>query len=400
MSDYSKTVNFAIKDGLLSGDPAKKILGTEIDTEFNNVATHSQTKLDDTDLASQAQAEGGSNNTTLMTPLRTQQWADYNAGIVGDLRSLTDPGADRLIYWDDSAGAGSFLTIGSGLTITGGDTLIASAAGQVPISRMINTGAGLTGGGDLSADLTLSISHLGIEALTDPGADAALVWDDSAGASVFSTFGEGVQNTGANVIKADISGLTAITSVDSAADYAIVFDATDGVHKKVLVSNFVSGAGYIPVSKYVTVIETRTSTTTPATSTDLSGWSLAAGGVYKIEGALLLNCSSATPDARFKWITSTAVLSARIGYTGVRFYSSATAGSSSADDLSIAHTTETEISLPVEGGATGGNFVHVSGMLIQGASPATLDFQWCQNNSSGTSVSLMEGSWITVTRIA
>lgn len=191
MSDYSKTVNFAIKDGLLSGDPAKKILGTEIDTEFNNVATHSQTKLDDTDLASQAQAEGGSNNTTLMTPLRTQQWADYNAGIVGDLRSLTDPGADRLIYWDDSAGAGSFLTIGSGLTITGGDTLIASAAGQVPISRMINTGAGLTGGGDLSADLTLSISHLGIEALTDPGADAALVWDDSAGASVFSTFGEG-----------------------------------------------------------------------------------------------------------------------------------------------------------------------------------------------------------------
>lgn len=33
--------------------------------------------------------------------------------------ALTDPNADRLLFWDDSAGATAFLTPGTGLTITG-----------------------------------------------------------------------------------------------------------------------------------------------------------------------------------------------------------------------------------------------------------------------------------------
>jgi hypothetical protein len=41
--------------------------------------------------------------------------------------SLTDPNADRLLFWDDSAGAMAFLTAGSGLTIT--DTTITAAGG-------------------------------------------------------------------------------------------------------------------------------------------------------------------------------------------------------------------------------------------------------------------------------
>src|SRR5215831_10816800 len=47
MSNYSKTVNFAVKDGLVTGNPAKVIKGTEIDTEFNNIATMSASKIDD-----------------------------------------------------------------------------------------------------------------------------------------------------------------------------------------------------------------------------------------------------------------------------------------------------------------------------------------------------------------
>ena len=46
MSDYSKTVNFAAKDSLSTGDSNKIVRGTEINTEFDNIATAIATKLD------------------------------------------------------------------------------------------------------------------------------------------------------------------------------------------------------------------------------------------------------------------------------------------------------------------------------------------------------------------
>ena len=44
MSNYSKTTNFAVKDTLASGNPAKIIKGSEIDTEFTNIQTAVATK--------------------------------------------------------------------------------------------------------------------------------------------------------------------------------------------------------------------------------------------------------------------------------------------------------------------------------------------------------------------
>ena len=46
MSNYTKTVNFAAKDALTTGDANKVVKGTEIDTEFNNIATAVATKID------------------------------------------------------------------------------------------------------------------------------------------------------------------------------------------------------------------------------------------------------------------------------------------------------------------------------------------------------------------
>ena len=46
MSNYTKSTNFATKDALPSGDPLKIVKGTEIDTEFNNIATAIATKSD------------------------------------------------------------------------------------------------------------------------------------------------------------------------------------------------------------------------------------------------------------------------------------------------------------------------------------------------------------------
>ena len=52
MSNYTKTTNFAAKDSLPSGNAAKIVKGTEIDTEFNNIATAVGTKADTSALTS------------------------------------------------------------------------------------------------------------------------------------------------------------------------------------------------------------------------------------------------------------------------------------------------------------------------------------------------------------
>jgi hypothetical protein len=50
MSNYIKTTNFAAKDALPSGNPAKVAKGTDVDTEFNNIATAISTKIDTSSL--------------------------------------------------------------------------------------------------------------------------------------------------------------------------------------------------------------------------------------------------------------------------------------------------------------------------------------------------------------
>ena len=46
MTDYVKSTNFASKDSLAIGNPLKIVKGTEIDAEFNNIATAVATKAD------------------------------------------------------------------------------------------------------------------------------------------------------------------------------------------------------------------------------------------------------------------------------------------------------------------------------------------------------------------
>jgi hypothetical protein len=46
MANYTKTVDFAAKDSLTTGNAAKIVKGTEINTEFANIATAVATKAD------------------------------------------------------------------------------------------------------------------------------------------------------------------------------------------------------------------------------------------------------------------------------------------------------------------------------------------------------------------
>lgn len=48
MSNYTKSTNFAAKDSLSHGNPAKVVKGTEINTEFDNISAAIATKADGT----------------------------------------------------------------------------------------------------------------------------------------------------------------------------------------------------------------------------------------------------------------------------------------------------------------------------------------------------------------
>ena len=62
---------------------------------------------------------------SIQTQLNSKQAQD---AFLDDIAALTDPGADRILFWDDSAGDIVWLTVGTNLTITG-TTLDATGGG-------------------------------------------------------------------------------------------------------------------------------------------------------------------------------------------------------------------------------------------------------------------------------
>jgi len=76
---------------------------------------------------------------------RLQKWeraADLGLG------KLSDPNADRVLFWDDSAGALKWLTLGTGLTIT--DTTIVSAPVRYAVKAYRSASFSISGPGTIT----------------------------------------------------------------------------------------------------------------------------------------------------------------------------------------------------------------------------------------------------------
>ena len=123
------------------------------------------------------------------------------------IESLSDPNADRILIWDDSAGAVAWATANSNLAISGTDinatdtdTTYSAGNGIALSSTTFSVAAG-TGLSQSSSGLALS--HLGIESLTDPDADRILIWDDSAGAVAWATANSNLAISGTNINATD-----------------------------------------------------------------------------------------------------------------------------------------------------------------------------------------------------
>lgn len=121
--------------------------------------------------------------------------------------------------------------------LTDADSAIAALQSDVATleGRNIDTGFGLSGGGDLSADRTIA---LGNPALTDPGADRGVFWDDSAGKLDWLTYGSGLTLAGTTLTAgggSDPDGNAALTKPLASAftlenaGTASMTDGTNGI---------------------------------------------------------------------------------------------------------------------------------------------------------------------------
>ena len=150
MSQYTKSTNFATKDNLTPGDPLKIVRGTEIDTEFNNIATAIATK---TDNASAALTGGTINDTTIgattastgaFTTLAASSAVTFSGGtangvaylngskVVTSGTALTFDGSNLGLGVTPSAWTGSFKSLQIGST---GRAVYAGGAGYTLIGE-------------------------------------------------------------------------------------------------------------------------------------------------------------------------------------------------------------------------------------------------------------------------
>ena len=100
------------------------------------------------------------------------------------------------IDWTRIKNKATAVASGSNGLLTGSDkSKLDGIESGAKANQTITTGTGLTGGSS-SDSMTISLSHLGIDGLTDPAGDRIMFWDDSAGASQWLSLGSNVSISG------------------------------------------------------------------------------------------------------------------------------------------------------------------------------------------------------------
>ena len=103
----------------------------------------------------------------------------------------------------------------------------------------VTAGTGLSGGGT-SGGVTVNLSHLGIESLSDPNDDQIIFWDDSAGATAFLDITTGLDITATNLSFSHL-GLESLS--DPNADRIYMWDDSAGASAFMTVGSGLSVSG-------------------------------------------------------------------------------------------------------------------------------------------------------------
>jgi hypothetical protein len=237
------------------------------DTKANTTHGHALTDANITGVLPIAQIPTGTTGTTVALGNHT-----HTPSAIGAIPSFADPNADRIVFWDDSAGAYAPLTVGTGLTITG-TTLDATGGGSVPdasetvkgVVELATTAETTTGTDTLRAvtpagvkavaDTKSDVGHThtaasigAIPAFADPNADRIVFWDDSASAFVALQPSSplGINNTSLQISAASESAVGAVERATTAETQAMT-DTT----RYISPANLASAASTTPVANRI-----------------------------------------------------------------------------------------------------------------------------------------------------
>lgn len=193
MANYVKATNFAVKDSLGTSDPAKIIKGTEIDNEYNAIASAVSSKADansptltGTPLA--PTAAPGTNTTQIATTA-------FVTAAAGNATNIAGGAANRVVFQTatDTTGFAVAPTVaGTYLGWTGSafawSTVSASTSAAL---TMNNSGSGDASGSTFNGSIARTISYNTIGAPSTSGTGATGTWGinitGSSGSTSFAT---------------------------------------------------------------------------------------------------------------------------------------------------------------------------------------------------------------------
>jgi len=206
MSNYTKTTNFATKDNLSPGNPLKIVKGTEIDTEYNNIATAVATKTDNsaaaitggtiTGITDLAVADGGTGASTAAdarTNLGLGTIATQAASSVaitgGSVTGITD-----ITVADGGTGASTAANARTNLGLVIGTDVLAPTGSAANLTSFPTFNQNTTGNAatvTTNANLTGAVTSVGnatsLGSFTSANLLAALTDETGTGSAVFAT---------------------------------------------------------------------------------------------------------------------------------------------------------------------------------------------------------------------
>jgi len=221
LTDYTKSTSFATKDALATGNPLKIVKGTEIDTEFNNIAVAIATKAD---LASPAltgtptapTASGGTSSTQLATTAFVQAAINALTGAISLWPTNSAPSGYLLCNGalvSRTTYAGLFAVLGTTYGAGDGSTTFAlpDTRDRMPMGAGTTYAAGATGG---SKD-AIVVSHTHTASVTDPGHGHNFVGSDFTNSGTSN--GGSAQNMITRTTDAHVTGISVNISTNGSS---------------------------------------------------------------------------------------------------------------------------------------------------------------------------------------
>ena len=237
MSNYTKSTNFATKDNLTPGDPLKVVRGTEIDTEYNNIATAIATKTDNASAAITGGAIDGATvgATTPATGSFTTLAASGTTTLAGALvgavtqaafntttTTLNLGGAATAVNLGAATGtatvnnttlAAKAITASTTLAVTGTSTLTGAVTATAGVTGPITSSSVSITGGSITGITDLAVADGGTGASTAAGALNNLLPSQTSNANKYlQTDGTNATWDAVSLSTADITGTLGVAN--------------------------------------------------------------------------------------------------------------------------------------------------------------------------------------------